>query len=214
MQLDLSDALNWPEYTKLFAGLLALLAIPNAIPVFIALTREHTPAEKRRIALVTALTVAITLVSFAWLGSVILDLFGISIASFRVAGGILILMSALAMMNPKPKADDVPQSSESKIAVGIVPLGIPLLAGPGSISTIIVYANLHESLGHVILVTLVILSITLIAYLAFRLAPMIAALLGQVGMDVFGRIMGLILGAIAIEFIFSGAAVYFASVLS
>ena len=107
-------------------------------------------------------------------------------------------------MNSEPSRDEVNERPEQGIAIGIVPLGIPLLAGPGSISAVIVYGTTHSSVGHLMLVTMVILAVSLTVYVALRLATYIGGILGPIGMQVFSRVMGLILGAIAIEFIVSG----------
>jgi multiple antibiotic resistance protein len=195
--------------------LLAIVNIPSSMPIFISLTESYTPAEKHRIALIAALTMITTLVAFTFLGTLILRLFGISIESFRIAGGILILLSALAMMNPPQRAPSAEQTAVNKMAIAIVPIGIPLLAGPGAISTIVVYAHLEpkSTIGHELVVTSVILLVAALTYLSLRVAPRIGGMLGPSGIEVFNRIMGLIVAAVAIEFIFGGILAYLSPLL-
>jgi multiple antibiotic resistance protein len=143
-----------------------------------------------------------------FIGEIILGFFGISFSSFRVAGGILILLMAIAMMHAKTsgtvRTKDETEESESKDSIAVVPLAIPLLAGPGAISTIILYAHKGSGFIHYFLVTLVIVFATAILYLSLKSTPYISKYLSKTGVNIFTRIMGLILTAIAIEFIANG----------
>ncbi|HVO76446.1 MAG TPA: MarC family protein, partial [Candidatus Bathyarchaeia archaeon] len=143
----------------------------------------------------------------------ILKLFGISIASFRIGGGILLMLMAIAMMNakisPAKRTDSEEEEAHGKENVGVVPLAIPLLAGPGAISLVIIYA--HKITG-VINTVFLVLSIVIVAAMmwgALRLSARISKLLGQTGINIATRIMGLILAAISVEFIASGYKVLF-----
>lgn len=215
MPIDLSDTLNWREYVKLLIGLVAIIGIPSSIPIFLSLTKNYTVDEMRRVALVATLTIVITLTVFTFLGTLILNVFGISIESFRIAGGILILLSGLAMMNPHPPAEVVASPTTNKTSIGIVPLGIPMLAGPGAISTIIVYTHRYPDhpIAHELVITTVILIVAALTYLALRFAPRLGARMGPSGLDVFSRVMGLIVSAIAVEFIFGGIVSYLTPLL-
>ena len=212
--LDWTELLDWSEYTKLLAGLLAIVNPFSKIPVFLSLSKNLTPAETHRIALITSLAVIVTLSLFTFFGEALLDLFGITIEAFRIAGGILLLLISLEMMRSQP---DTPKPGGSipseKTSIAIVPLAIPLSAGPGAISTIIVYAHRHESLDHDLLVNGVIICVAIVLFFALRLAPTMGAKLGKTGMNVFNRIMGLIIAAIAVEFIIDGLAIHFPGLL-
>ena len=200
--------LAYTEYTKMLIGLIAIVNPIGAIPIFISLTSNLETAERGAISRTVVYSVLIILLLSLVLGDWILKFFGISISSFRVAGGILILLMAIAMMHAKTsgtiRTAEEMEESESKDSIAVVPLAIPLLAGPGAISTVILYAHKSSSLMHYFLVGLVILATTIILYLAFKSVPFISKYMSQTGINVFTRIMGLILAALAIEFIANG----------
>lgn len=200
--------LDYTEYTKLLIGLLAIINPVGAVPIFVALTSEATPAERRRIiraALVAVLTILLISLFF---GQALLDFFGISISSFRVGGGILILLMAIAMLqartSPTSHTEEELQTDDPATSVAVVPLAIPLLAGPGAISTVILYAHRGHGTVHYALATIDILLVVLIQGMVFLLVPWITRYVSQTGINIFTRIMGLILAAIAVEFIANG----------
>ncbi|GAB4425793.1 MAG: YchE family NAAT transporter [Anaerolineales bacterium] len=208
--MNWAEISNWTEYSKLFIGLFAIAGPLSAVPIFLGLTGNKPVSEKNRVALVAILTFSVTLLVFTYFGEAILEIFGISLAAFRVAGGILLLLSALDMMRSDSSSKPVESSSaSSSTAIGIVPLAIPFLSGPGAISTVIIYASVHEGLEHLLLVSLVILSVALLVYLVFRMAMSMGSLLGDTANLVMNRVMGLIVASIAIEFIFHGLAEHF-----
>src|SRR5687767_11594460 len=143
--LDWSELQNWNEYLKLLVGLLAIIDPLAVVPAFLSLAGRYTTAEKRQIATVAPIAVFFTLLIFTFFGAAILELFAISLAAFRIAGGILLLLLALDMMRSHDKPTDAPQSSSPKppASLAIIPLAIPLMAGPGAISTVIIYSTLH-----------------------------------------------------------------------
>jgi multiple antibiotic resistance protein len=201
---------NWTEYSKLLIGLFAITGPLSSLPIFLGLTAERSILERIRVAQVAVLTFAISMLIFTYFGQAILDLFGISLPAFRIAGGILLLLTALDMMRSDMETKPAEKTTVVKsAAVGIVPLAIPLLAGPGSISTIIIYASAHESLAHSILVSIVILSVSLLVYLTFRLALSMGPIMGETATIVMNRVMGLIVASIAIEFMLHGIADHF-----
>ena len=200
--------LNWNEYLQLSAGLISVVNPIGAIPSFIALTANRTLADRRQTAMVCASAVAGVLLTALIAGEAILHFLGISLASFRVAGGILVLFMGISMLyaredrtrhTPEERAE-----SYEKENVAIVPLAIPLLSGPGAISTIIVYAHTQHSFAHYFLVGFVILSVALLILITLLTAPKIADIMGHTGMNVVTRVMGLLLASIAVEFIAKG----------
>ena len=208
--MDWAELTNWTEYSKLLIGLFAIAGPLSTLPVFLGLTKDRSTSEKNRVALVAVITFAIALIIFTYFGQAILNIFGISIAAFRIAGGILLLLTALDMMRSDDGEQPVERTTNSKsMAIGIVPIAIPLLSGPGAISTIIVYANAHQSMEHLLLVSLVIITVALLVYLTFRLALAMGPLLGDTATTVMNRVMGLIVASIAIEFILHGIAEHF-----
>lgn len=199
---------NWLDFVH---ALMAFLVIANpigAIPIFISLTETQSTSQRHHTALVTGASVFIVLVLALFLGESLLRFFGISLASFRVGGGILILMMAIAMMHARQSGTrhtpEEAAEAEDKDSVGVVPLGIPLLAGPGSISTAIIYS--HQTNNHLdtALIFLSILALGILVWTALRLADPIGVLLGRTGINIVTRVMGLLLAAISVEFIASG----------
>jgi len=203
--------LDWPEFVKLFVGLVAIANPVAAIPIMASAMGEMTPGYHRQIILMAVLTFIVTLVLFAFIGEGILKFLGISIESFRIAGGILLLLTAIQMMSGNVLTDSDTNGTNPEVgkALGIVPIGIPILAGPGAISTIIIYAHRTETLAHDVIVTGVILVVAIMIFLTLLIAPMLNRLMGKTGLVVFNRVMGLIIAAIGIEFIVSGLAVHF-----
>ncbi|GAB4302690.1 MAG: YchE family NAAT transporter [Thiohalomonadaceae bacterium] len=199
---------EWAEYAKFFAGLLAIVNPVGAIPVFIGLTEGMTAHRRHHTALLSALAVGAVLLAALFTGEAILSFFGITIASFRVGGGILILLIAVSMMHarlsPAKQTDEEAQDAAEKESVAVVPLAIPLLAGPGAISTIIVYTHRSSAPAHYLMLGIEILLMALIVWTVFRAAPLLSRRLGRTGINVLTRLMGLILAAIAVEFMANG----------
>jgi len=205
--------LNWNEYLQLSAGLVSVVNPIGAIPTFIALTANRSLQEKRRTALVCSCSVCLVLLAALIGGEPILNFFGISLPAFRVAGGILVLLMGISMLHVLPdRSRHTPEEhaeSYDKESVAVVPLAIPLLSGPGAISTTIVYGQMGHSWTHSILVSGVILSVSLVVLAAMIAAPKIASIMGHTGMNVVTRVMGLLLASIAVEFIAKGLVALF-----
>ncbi|MGB9429847.1 MAG: YchE family NAAT transporter [Gammaproteobacteria bacterium] len=198
----------WAEYLKFFAGLLAILNPIGVIPIFINLTQNQTAKERYRTAFTAATTVGVVLAVALLAGELILNFFGISIASFQVGGGILILLNALSMLQanvgPTRQTAEEAQETQEKEQVAVVPLGVPLTAGPGAISTVILYGHKPALFGRYIILLIGIVMVAIIVWLAFRLAPLISRALSRTGINIVTRLMGLIMAAIGIEFIAAG----------
>jgi multiple antibiotic resistance protein len=196
------------EYLKIFIGLLAIINPLGIIPVFISLTASESFKQRRKTINMVATGVSVILLSALFFGEVLLQFFGISIHSFRVGGGILILLMAISMLHAKtsPIRQTKEESDESIVMenVAIVPLAMPLLAGPGGISTVILAAHKSTGIAHYSMITLGIIFIGLLTWMSLRLSPFISKHISATGLNIFTRIMGLILAAIAIEFIANG----------
>lgn len=201
-------AVDWIPFAKMLAGLFAICDPVGTVPLFIAMTRNQTGSEKRSTVNRACLTATLVMIVSVFAGQHILDVFGIRIASFRVVGGILLLIIGFQMLNANlGRTRHTPEEDEEathKEDVAIVPLAIPLIAGPGTISAVIMYAQHAKS---VIDYTFVLGAcfITMIGiYITLRASGWIAKALGQTGVNVITRIMGLILAAVAIEFLARG----------
>lgn len=200
--------MHFAEYAKLLAGLVAVVNPVGAIPIFISLTTNQTAAQRLRTGTLAAAAIALVLWAALGIGEPLLGFFGISIASFRVAGGILILLMAISMMHAHVsharQTNEEAEEAADKDSVAVVPLAIPLLAGPGAISTVILYGHRSASVAHYVLISVDILLVAAIAWICFRLAPLLSRWLGRTGINVVTRIMGLIIAAIGVEFITNG----------
>ncbi|HEU0187845.1 MAG TPA: NAAT family transporter [Gallionellaceae bacterium] len=201
--------LDFTEYTKIFISLFAILDPIGMIPVIILFTASLTPQKRTQVGRVASLTVCAILLVALLVGEPLLHFFGISINSFRVAGGVLLMLMSITMLQgnvykPTPSIEGG-LDMEATASNAIVPLSTPLLAGPGSISAVIVDANKVHSVEHYLIMSLVIILLSATVWLTFQIAPWVARRMGKVGIDVFTRLMGLILAAIAVEFIASGA---------
>lgn len=188
-------------------GLVVMVDPIGLAPIFLALTSAD-PESRGKVARIASITAAVVLVVAAATGPFILQMFGISLASFRVVGGVLFFMIAMDMLNARPSRTKTSEKEKQEAKVrketAIVPLGLPLLAGPGAISSVIISFKGEEDIAGKALVVLTILIVCALTYLTLRLAAGIATKLGATGIAVMERLMGLILGAIAVEMLFKG----------
>ena len=192
-----------------FGSLFSIVDPFSVLPIFLALTGREDEAGRRAIALRAAITCAAVLSLFATIGPHIFKFFGITIPAFRIAGGILLFGVALEMLHAQVSSTKTtPEEAEdaaSRDDVGIIPIGIPLLSGPGAIASAMMIAqNAHGPLEHGG-VYVAIVAVALLSWLLLRFASVTARLLGTSGMNLIGRIMGLILAAVAVQFILDGA---------
>lgn len=197
------------DYLKVFLGLVSIVNPIGTVPVFLELTQERPPAERRAIALHTSIAVLIILWVALLGGESVLAFFGISLPSFRCAGGILLLLMAVSMLRADPtsmRATAAEVETSPREPVAVVPLAMPLLSGPGAISTVIVYAHASDTWRQTAYMATVIAGAALSTYVVLFFAPFFERLLGQTGMNVVTRVMGLVLAAIAVELMAGGAA--------
>lgn len=199
---------NWSEYTRFFTALLVILDPFMAIPILLVLTEGYAPAERNRVVRTTAFAVAAVLVVMALLGETVLHWLGTSLGSFRVGGGIVLFLMALAMLQAQvDRVRTTPQeelSAASRTSIGVVPLAIPLLAGPGAMSTVIIAMHRSAAPHHGAIIISIILLVSLVLWLVLHLARPIGRILGDIGLNVLHRVFGLILAAIAVEVIANG----------
>ena len=195
--------------------LVTLLAIVNPlaiVPFFIHYTQGFSKAQRRDTIITASFSAFVVIASCALLGLQILAFFSISLASFQVGGGMLLLISAMNMLNAQPAeakaATNELEAGAEKAAMGasiaVVPLTIPLLTGPATMSTVVIYAEKAKSFLQVATLVGYGLVIALATALAFSLAEPIARVLGKTGINVMTRLMGLILAALAVEVMADG----------
>ena len=209
----------------LIKPLITLLAIVNPlaiVPFFIHYTQEYSERQRRSTAWISAFSAFVVIAISALLGLQLLGFFGISIASFQVGGGMLLLISSLNMLNAQPaeaktnkeeiRATEVKASLGASIAV--VPLTIPLLTGPATMSTVVIYAEKAKHLWELFVLVGYGAVIALATAAAFSLAEPIAKVLGRTGINIMTRLMGLILAALAVEVMADGLGKLFPVLLS
>jgi len=200
--------LSWTDYARFAVGLFAILTPFAAIPIFLSLTEGLNPRLRARTARLAALTVLCVLVVGAIAGELILRALGTSLAAFRVGGGIVLLLMALSMLTAQ--VSGVKQTpaeaaeAELRTNVGVVPIGLPLLVGPGSISTVIIEMHRGNAMGHGIAILAIIVAMSALVWGLLVLAAPIGQRLGITGLNVLNRIFGLLLAAIAIEIMAAG----------
>lgn len=199
---------HWPEYTRFFTALLVILDPFAAIPIFLGLTQHYEEQERYRAVTIASITVATVLLLSAVFGEAMLTLLGASLPSFRVGGGIVLLLMALTMLRAQPdQMRHTPSEASAAISresIAVVPVAIPLLAGPGSISTVIIEMHRPGAEYHLLWVSGVILVLSLIMWFILRMATPIGRILGPIGLNIMNRIFGLILTAIAVEIMANG----------
>jgi multiple antibiotic resistance protein len=197
----------------LYKPLIALLAIVNpigVIPFFIHFTQGFTREQRQRTIRVAAFSAFVVIAVSALAGLKIIEFFGISLASFQVGGGLLLLTSALQMLNAQPaesRKDDLAEGTDKADAgasIAIVPLTIPLLTGPATISTMVIYADKTRHWWQLAVLVGYGVVIGLAVWLAFSLSGRIGKVLGKTGINVMTRLMGLILAALAVEVMSDG----------
>ncbi|WP_372659351.1 MarC family protein [Hydrogenophaga sp.] len=194
-----------------FKPLITLLAIVNPlaiVPFFIHYTQGFSGKQRRRTVWVAAFSAFAVIATCALIGLQILEFFGISLASFQVGGGLLLLSSALSMLNAQPAESKVTpgevEDAAARASIAVVPLTIPLLTGPATMSTVVIYADQAKTfLQHAALVGYGVV-IALATAICFTLAQPISRFLGQTGINVMTRLMGLILAALAVEVMATG----------
>lgn len=195
--------LDITEYTKFLIGLLAIVDPLGAVPVFIALTVHQNIGQQRKTARLTVVSVFVALMVALLLGEWILWALGISIDAFRCAGGIVLLLMGLSMLQSRGHTpQDIEAAQDETIA--LVPLTMPLLAGPGAMSAIIVYAHESGSVSHYFAITCCILFVSGSLWLCFKFLPWFGQHLSTRSIVMSTRVMGLLLAAIAVEFIAGG----------
>ncbi|NMC45121.1 MAG: NAAT family transporter [candidate division Zixibacteria bacterium] len=202
------EMLHWHDYLEMLTAIIVIVDPLGAVPIFIGLTAEQSEHERAHTARVAVFSAGIVLVIACLLGAPLLKFFGIRIASFQIAGGILIFVLAMSMLNarisPAKQTQEEATEAVGKENVAVVPLAIPLLAGPAAISTIIIYAHRQE--GWMIrgfLILAIAITIALV-WILWRVSIPLSRRLGRTGMNNVTRVMGLLLAAIAVEFVAGG----------
>ena len=196
------------DFINFFITLLIIANPMAALPAFLNITASDSFSQRRKIALTTGVAVLIILVLMTFIGGPLLDILGIQVYAFQITGGLILLLLAFSMLNASPsriqETQEEQKEAKKKESVAIVPLAIPLIAGPGAISTIILEVSLRPSFPNQILVTLACAIVALLMGALLYFASGLERKLGQSGLNIFSRIGGLILAAMSIQTIANG----------
>jgi multiple antibiotic resistance protein len=198
----------WSESARYLAAILVILNPIGAVPVFLGVTAGQSRTRRNQTGRTAALTVAVVIVVSLVVGEWLLRAFGINLPCFQVGGGILILLLAVHMLHARhsglKQTPEEALEAEEHESVGVVPLGTPLMAGPGTINTAIIFVNTAKTLLELGMLVAASLLAALCVWVVLRLAQPIGAALGRTGINILTRLMGLVLAAVAVKFITDG----------
>ncbi len=189
------------------AALFSMMNPIGAVGVFAGMTADRPADQARRIARACAGAVAITLLIVAWSGALWLEFFGITVDSLRAAGGVIVLLIGLQMLFNKSAhkhSSAELEDAQSRASIAVVPLAIPIVAGPGTMATVLVAAQQHPSVLSKVEISVVIMGLAALCGLLFSFAAPISKRLGESGMGVVTRVMGMVLAAIAMGMLAEG----------
>ncbi|WP_297438559.1 neutral amino acid NAAT transporter SnatA [Thermococcus sp.] len=199
-------------FLLLYGGLFAITNPVGAVPMFLSITHDLDPVNRREIANKTSVSVILTLLTFALIGQWIFKFFGSSVDAFSIAGGILLFKMGLEMLSGKLSSVKISREETEEFGedvvtleeVAIIPLAIPLISGPGAITTVMIYMAKSGTLPGKLTVMTTVVTIGLTVWLVLHSANRIQERLGRVGIKVMTRMMGLILTSMAVQMIING----------
>lgn len=197
-----TEAVSWTSYLSFFVALFAIMDPIGNAAIYLSLTSNSKSAEQKKIARNCINAVAVILLVTVWGGAYLLELFGISTAALTVAGGIIVFLIGLNMLNSDSSSSSSTDSGATNL--GVVPLAIPLVAGPGTMSAILAHSDLLATLTSKIYVSILCVAMAILVGAIFASANKLINLIGTNGLNVVTRIMGLILAAIAIQLLATG----------
>lgn len=193
-------------FTPSFVTLFVVMDPIGIAPLFMALTRGMSTAKRRGVAIRACAIAGVLLTLFAFLGEGVLNFLGISMPAFRIAGGILLLLTALDMLFERrtQRRKDQSEEADSDDDPSVFPLAMPLIAGPGAIATVILLAGQGDGIAGIGLALVVMSLVLLIAFVLFNAAPLLERLLRETGIKVVTRLLGMLLAALAVQFVLEG----------
>jgi multiple antibiotic resistance protein len=186
-------------FATAFVTVLVIMDPIGNIPIFLSLTKGQDVPERRRSAFLASTVAGVVILAFAIGGQQVLQLLGISLEALQVAGGLLLLVIALELLHPSAGGASSLATGDTNIA--LVPLGTPLLAGPGAIAATMLYSRQADDLGGSLSVMLAIAGVLTVIYLSMRYASLFARVLRDNGIELLSRVMGLLVAAIAVQLV-------------
>jgi len=200
------------SFLEIFIPIFVIVDAPGLIPVYLSMTERYEVKKKKRIVNLAVIVATGTLLSFAIFGSYIFKFLHISINALEISGGILLFIIAVEMLLGKKSktthSEEQEKESAEKESIAVFPLGIPLLAGPGAITTVMLSINLSETIYEKFMVVIAIVLTFIITKLMLDKSEILLKILGITGLQVMTRIMGIILAAMAVQFIITGIRTY------
>ena len=197
-----------PTLITVFTTLFIIIDPPGLAPLFLALTQGMTAAQRRAIGLRACLIAGGLMLVFLFLGEAVLAFVGISMPAFRIAGGVLLFLTALEMLFQRRQARRQENAEEGAIEhtddPSVFPLALPLIVGPGAITTIILYAGQAQGAADIAAIIGVLAAVLLIVFLSFLSSGVIERALGKTGINIVTRVLGMLLAALAIQFVLDG----------
>jgi multiple antibiotic resistance protein len=187
-----------------FVTLFVIIDPIGLVPLFVALTQGMPAAARRAIGLRAVIVAAVLLTVFAYAGEAVLGFVGISMPAFRIAGGILLFLTALDMLFDRRAKRREDQTEEDRPDPSVFPLAIPLIAGPGAIASMILLAGQQPGLAGLGMVIAVMLAVLTLVMLLFLTANLFERALGRVGINVVTRLLGMLLAALSVQFVLDG----------
>lgn len=199
-----------PALIAAFTTLFIIIDPPGLAPLFVALTQGMNAAQRRTVALRACLIAGALMLAFLFLGEALLDFIGISMPAFRIAGGILLFLTALEMLFQKRQARREDNAAEGQAEhhddPSVFPLALPLIVGPGAITTIILLAGQANTALDFAAITGVMAAVLVSVFLALLVATPLDRMLGKTGTNIVTRVLGMLLAALAVQFILDGIA--------
>jgi len=189
------------------AALLSMMNPIGNLGVFAGMTADRSRGESTRVAWMAALAIATTLLIVTWSGSLLMTFFGVTVDSLRAAGGIIVLLIGLGMLFNKSDHQHSPAEladAQSRSSIAVVPIAIPIVAGPGTMATVLVATQQHATLLNRVEISIVVALLSALCGLLFSFAAPISKWLGASGMGVVTRVMGMVLCAIAMGMLADG----------
>lgn len=199
------------------ASLATIVSVVDPVgiaPLFLALTPQIVPSERNRVMLRATIVAAVVLYAFAAGGRTLLSSLGITVPAFSIAGGILLLLIAVDMLFARrSRTRETPEEEAEALKssdVSVFPLAIPILSGPGAIATVVLYMSQAGTDFWKVAAVLAAILVSLVAsYLSMRLSALLLRVLGETGVHVVGRVMGIVLAALAVQFVLNGVAAFY-----
>ena len=195
--------MDYKEVANYFISLLVICSPFSALPTLIILTHDRSMEEKKQIGIKSGIAVAVILTIVTWVGSPLLDVLGITVPAFQFAGGFIIFLLALSMLNAQTsrmkQTTEDQKEAKHKESIAIVPLAIPLMAGPGAISTVVVYVNSNPGFFNALYLNACALVVALVLGVTLYFAAHLEKVLGHTGINIVNRIGGIILAAMAVQ---------------